>query len=149
MGAGETPQTIPIIGVPMVDNVPANSWGNILNGYKVVISGAVDAAFTGIVDAVFNHGYKSAEFRIGWEWDGSWYPWCPCHSKDPKARTQFIAAFRHIATLLKQEGAAKGVAVKIVWNPGQLNWVPWDITTLYPGDDVVDIISTDTYKDSL
>jgi hypothetical protein len=57
----------------------------------------------------------------------------------------FIAAWRRAVPLIKQGftmGAVKGQAINIVWcvNSGMPSPLPF-----YPGDDVVDVIGSDTY----
>jgi len=59
----------------------------------------------------------------------SWYPW----QGDPEG---YKAAFRHIVTLFRQEGAKN---VQILWSAMWLNqWA----AQYYPGDDVVDLVAT-------
>jgi len=59
----------------------------------------------------------------------SWYPW----QGDPEG---YKAAFRHIVTLFRQEGAKN---VQILWSAMWLNqWAD----QYYPGDDVVDLVAT-------
>jgi hypothetical protein len=61
----------------------------------------------------------------------SWYPW----QGDPEA---YRAAFRHIVTLFRQEGADN---VEFLWSAMWLNaWA----SQYYPGDDVVDWVGTTT-----
>lgn len=61
----------------------------------------------------------------------SWYPW----QGDPEA---YRAAFRHIVTLFRQEGADN---VEFLWSGMWLNsWA----AQYYPGDDVVDWVGTTT-----
>jgi beta-mannanase len=61
----------------------------------------------------------------------SWYPW----QGDPEA---YRAAFRHIVTLFREEGADD---VEFLWSAMWLNsWAP----EYYPGDDVVDWVGTTT-----
>lgn len=59
----------------------------------------------------------------------SWYPW----QGDPQG---YRAAFRHIVTVFRQEGASN---VQFLWSAMWLNqWA----AEYYPGDDVVDLVGT-------
>lgn len=59
----------------------------------------------------------------------SWYPW----QGDPEG---YKAAFRHVATLFRQEGAKN---VQFLWSA---MWLSEWANQYYPGDDVVDLVAT-------
>ncbi len=59
----------------------------------------------------------------------SWYPW----QGDP---TGYKAAFRHIVTIFRQEGATN---VQFLWSA---MWLDQWASQYYPGDDVVDLVGT-------
>jgi hypothetical protein len=132
--------TVPVVGVPMAD--PTFQYGSIDGFYKQVISGQLDASYTAIVDAWASEGYKTAEFRIGYEFNGS-MAWTPPANGSNNA--DFVAAWQHIANLVHAEGAKDGIAAKTVWDPATSNGSSYDVQTLYPGDQYVDVISTDVY----
>jgi hypothetical protein len=132
--------TIPVVGVPMAD--PTFQYANIDSFYKQVISGQFDSDYTAIVDGWANEGYKTAEFRIGYEFNGSmaWTP--PANGSD---NADFVAAWQHIANLIHAEGTKDGINAETVWDPATSNGSSYDVQSLYPGDQYVDVISTDVY----
>jgi len=80
-----------------------------------------------------------AYLRIGWEFNGGWYPWAA--KDDPVA---WKAYFRRIVAALR---SVPGQRFRIVWNPaqGEQQIAP---DQLYPGDDVVDVVGLDLYNQS-
>ncbi len=134
---------VPVVGVPLASN--AGGWANVDTFYQQIVSGMYDADYKAIVDAWANSGYKTVQFRIGYEFNSSLMPWSPSNSASPTADADFVAAFQHVATLIHAEGAADGITAQVVWNPADINQST-DPTLLYPGDQYVDIISTDAYS---
>lgn len=102
-------------------------------------AGAYDAQFEELARILIESGHNDAYLRIGWEFNGGWYPWAA--QKDPEA---FKAYFRRIALIFRR---AEGAQFKIVWNParGRQQIAP---DSVYPGDDVVDIVALDLYNQS-
>ena len=141
---GSASGAIPVVGVPMASN--AGGWGNVDQFYQDTIAGVYDAAYKGIVDAWADNGYKTVEFRNGYEFDGNFMPWAPGNSSSASAVADFVKAFQHIADIEHSEGAARGITVKVEWNPAAINWTGYDLQTAYPGDQYVDVISVDTYS---
>ncbi|CAN5168588.1 hypothetical protein BH09PSE6_BH09PSE6_30400 [soil metagenome] len=73
--------------------------------------------------------------RVGWEFNGDWFPWTAAGNA-----SNYIAAFRRFAT------NARSISNRFVleWN-GTSGVQSVDPETVYPGDDYVDIISSDWY----
>jgi hypothetical protein len=140
VGGGVTP----VVGVPLATN--ATGWSNVDTFFKGIIAGTYDADFKGIVDAWANQGYKTFQLRLGYEFDGNFMPWGPGNSSSPTANADFIAAWQHVANLVHAEGKTDGVTVQTVWNPDDVNWASTPPANLYPGDQYVDIISSDAYS---
>src|SRR4051812_2126587 len=137
--------TIPVVGIPMSD--ASGQWSTVDTYYKQIISGSLDADYKGIVDAWAQNGYKTIEFRLGYEFTGGFMPWSPDASSNPAAaRPDFVKAFQHLADLIHSQATADGATAKIVWNPALRNGSSYDVQTLYPGDQYVDVISTDIYS---
>jgi hypothetical protein len=136
--------TTPVIGIPMASN--ADGWGNVDTFFQQIIAGAYDDTYKGIVDAWEAEGYKTVQFRPGYEFDGNFMAWGPGNSSSPTRDGDFIAAFQRIASLMHSEGAAKGVTVQIAWDPDAINWTSESPFGLYPGDDYVDIIAVDMFS---
>jgi len=102
-------------------------------------AGKFDARFRRIARALVNHGHRNAVVRIGWEFNGDWFPWAA--QKDPQA---WVAYWRRIATVMREE---PGAAFRFEWCPmhSRQKTAP---DSVYPGDDVVDIIGMDFYNDA-
>jgi hypothetical protein len=134
---------VPVVGVPLASN--AGGWANVDTFYQQIVSGMYDADYKAIVDAWASNGYKTVQFRIGYEFNSSLMPWSPSNSASPTADADFVAAFQHIASLIHAAGVVDGITAQVVWNPTDINWSA-DPTQLYPGNQYVDIISTDAYS---
>lgn len=102
-------------------------------------AGKYDRHFEDFARLLVENGRADAYLRIGWEFNGGWFPWAA--KKDPES---FKAYFRRIAGIFRK---AEGARFKIVWNParGKHQIEP---DKLYPGDDVVDVIALDLYNQS-
>ena len=102
-------------------------------------AGAYDDQFAQLGATMVANGEGNAFLRLGWEFNGNWYPWNANTAPDA-----FKAAFRHVAGVLR---AVPGSHFSIVWNPSMgSGTVPAD--QLWPGDDVVDLIGLDVYNQS-
>lgn len=99
--------------------------------------GEFDGQYARLAKTLIDGGYPGSVIRIGWEFNGDWYPWTA------RGRTaEFKACWRRIAL------AMRGV-------PGARFRFDWSATTVegptvdaYPGDDVVDLIGLDVYNSS-
>jgi hypothetical protein len=139
-GSGVTP----VVGVPLAST--AGGWSKVDAFYKGIIAGTYDADYRGIVDGWAAQGYKTFQLRLGYEFNGNFMDWAPGNSSSPTANADFIAAWQHVANIVHAEGKTDGVTVQTVWNPDEVNWAPTAPAKLYPGDQYVDIISTDAYS---
>lgn len=107
-------------------------------------AGMYDAYIQGMGNLFIKHGYPKAFIRVGHEFDGTWYPWAINGGTNDHDYAGFIAAFRHVAGILK----AISPDFTIVWNPGCGYYAQsMDDEQAYPGDDVVDVIGVDCYDD--
>lgn len=107
-------------------------------------SGMYDTYIQQVGQLFIKHGYPNAIIRLGHEFDGNWYPWGLDGGVNNNDFTDFIAAFRHVAGILK------GISptFTIVWNPGCSYYAEaMDSEKGYPGDDVVDVVGVDCYDD--
>ena len=102
-----------------------------------VAAGNYDKYFTTWAKNLAATGRGASDIRIGWEFNGNWMPWSAYNAAN------FLAAFRHVSTLVK------GLLPKsqIDWNG---NWGNSQcgndaLTTLYPGNAYVDVIGVDAY----
>jgi plasmid stabilization system protein ParE len=100
-------------------------------------AGKFDDVFRRVAKTLVNNGYADAVVRIGWEFNGSWFPWAA--AKDPEA---WKAYWRRIVTVMRQEPGAK---FRFDWCPNLgRDSIPPD--AVYPGDAYVDIIGADVYN---
>jgi beta-mannanase len=102
-----------------------------------VAAGTYDSYYTSLLSYVVAHGRASSFVRLGWEFNGDWYPWA---AHDPVA---FKAAFRHVSSLIHRISPK----LRVEWNGNfgysQVKHNPF--SALYPGDSYVDIIGVDAY----
>lgn len=77
--------------------------------------------------------------RLGHEFTGFWYPWCPVTSA--KAAS-YATYWQQIVTTMKAVPGAENL--KFDWN-GATQWTEYPLATAYPGDAYVDYIGTDIY----
>jgi len=133
---------IPVIGVPMLPGYwTAGYEEDMLNE---IVKGTYDDVFKGIIQAYANQSYTTIHARIGWEADGNWYTWSwNGNISSGYIYPLWVKAWRHIATVLH---SIPGVKVYTTWNPAAINWVPFPLELVYPGDDVVDVIGLDLYS---
>lgn len=113
----------------------------LVNGvlFSAVAAGVYDSQFRQLATTIIANGHANAMLRIGWEFNGDWYPWNA--NLNPPA---FKAAFRHVVGVMRSVPGAK---FGIIWNPSMAaGTVAPDM--LWPGDDVVDLIGLDVYNQS-
>ena len=121
------------VGVPLI---PTDSGHDMDSLLREAISGKQDSTYESLGHCLAQYGTRTVFARLWWEFN------MPPAREDPKL---FIAAWRRAVPLIRQgfrKAAAKGQTLQIVWctNAGAPDPEPF-----YPGDDVVDIIGSDTY----
>lgn len=127
-----------VISVPMLNQA---SSGRLADG----AAGAFDAHFRTLAQEIADKGLGSAVIRLGWEANGDWYPWRA--SPDPAA---WKALFRRIV------GVMRSVQPQVAGQPPQAfefllsynlgtSGTAVKFDTIYPGDDVVDMLGLDVY----
>jgi hypothetical protein len=102
-------------------------------------AGKFDALFERYARILVDYGYGDAIIRLGWEFNGHWYPWES--GVDPQS---WIAYWRRIVKLMR---ATPGASFKFDWNPAG-GWTKHRAEQVYPGDEYVDIIGLDYYNNS-
>jgi len=102
-------------------------------------AGKFDDKFKQLATTLVNQGYGNAIIRLGWEFNGGWYPWAA--AKDP---TNWVIYWRRIVTAMR---GVQGAAFRFDWCPAQgQQQIAAD--KVYPGDSYVDIIGQDVYNQS-
>lgn len=100
-------------------------------------AGAYDGHFTAIAETLVAAGRGDAILRLGWEFNGGWYPWAA--KRDPDS---WVVYWRRIVTAMR---AVPGAAFRFDWNP-TLGWQQIPADRLWPGDGFVDVIGLDVYN---
>ena len=137
----------PDIGIPMSDN---SHWaGNAVGStnddfFKNIINGTYDADYKGVVDSWASQGFKTMTLRLGYEMNCSFMPWYA--GDDAGTQADWTKAFQHLSTLMRGEASADGATAKIEWNPNLQGWNNQSMSSIYPGDSYVDIVSVDSYS---
>ncbi|CAN5620916.1 hypothetical protein BH18ACT1_BH18ACT1_02330 [soil metagenome] len=118
-----------VVGVPMLMTQQGGSLGAGANG-------AYDSHFRSLANRLVAEGHPRALLRLGWEFNGDWYPWRA--DRDPQA---FASYWRRIVTTMRS--VPGGAGLRFDWNPGHgPGFVP---EAAYPGDAYVDVVSFDVY----
>lgn len=126
--------------VPNIDlSIPMAVRQNSGSPLHEIASGADNAYFTQIAEALVSHGFPNAYVRVGEEFNGGWYPWSAKNSP-----TLWIRGYQQVVTAMR---AVKGANFRFIWNtsPGMGQMDPG---VAYPGDAFVDVIATDAYNAS-
>jgi hypothetical protein len=99
--------------------------------------GDYDEHYRALAAKLIASGYGDSILRVGWEFNGGWYPWTA--RGDPAA---YAAFWRRIALAMR---AAPGARFRFDWTA---TTVDGPTAAAYPGDDVVDLIGLDIYNQS-
>lgn len=118
------------VAVPML---PADGSST----FADVVAGQHDEEFRSLARNVVASGRGDAYIRLGWEFNGNWYPWA---ANNPAA---YKAAFRREVTVLRS--VAPGLRIEWDGNLGYSQVGHDPMRELYPGDDVVTIVGVDAY----
>ena len=127
-----------VLGVPMVC-LDAN--GHPENTLAQGTSGSVGANWTAIGTNLVKLGFGNAILRLGWEFDGNWYPWSVLNSTDA---VNFATYWQNIVTLLR---AVPGANFKFMWSPAGIAGVISQslLEACWPGPSYVDYLTLDPY----
>jgi hypothetical protein len=123
-----------VLGVPMLPTSDGRSVGTLAAG----ASGRYDAEFATLARTLLSYGESNAILRIGWEFNGTWYPWSVTNPTDA---ANYAAYFRNIVTTMR---IVPGAAFRFVWNATS-GPEPEAAQSSYPGNAYVDYIGLDLY----
>jgi len=132
---------VPVLGLPMWSTAGGSPSSQ--QQLQDFAAGRNDAAVTGVVQSWVSHGFRTLIVRVGWEMNitGSSYA-----GDDAQSQANWVAAFKHIYTVLHEAAKAAGASMQVVWNPSATNYSNASATgSLYPGDAYVDIVGVDIY----
>ena len=127
-----------VVSVPMLNQA---SSGKLAEG----AAGAYDGYFRTLAQEMVDDGLGNAIIRLGWEANGDWYPWRASVSPET-----WKAYFRRIVGVMRSvQPTVAGVpaqrfAIDLTYNRGT-SGTTVKFETMYPGDDVVDIVGLDVY----
>ncbi len=134
---------IPVIGFPTASIASGSPLPD--QQFRAFANGTYDSTIQAIVQKWQESGFKAVYWRIGWEMNLNNGPTAYA-GEDAATEADWVAAFQHIASVLRQAGNADGITTGIIWNPGATNYDKTNtISNLYPGDEFVDIIAADVY----
>jgi len=121
-------------GAPVVYGVAMimGEGGSLASG----AAGAQDATYRALARTLVAEGQAHAWLRLGFEFNGSWYPWRA--AGDPAA---FASFYRRIVTVMS---SVPGAAFRYVWNP-TLGAEAFPAEKAWPGNAYVDAIGLDVY----
>jgi hypothetical protein len=126
------------LGVPII---PANSGGTLAAG----ATGAYNSYFVTLAQTLVAGGEGNAYLRLGWEFDGNWYPsW---DADAASAEADFAAYFDQIVTAMR---SVPGEHFEFVWNPdaSAFTQAGYNVALAYPGNAYVNVIGLDAYDES-
>ena len=136
-----TPYTM-VWGVPMLPcGGPSTQCKTNIADYDLLAQGGADGYYKTLAQHLVSAGFGSSYIRIGWEFNGSWYPWGVRTNDDARA---FAAYFRRVVTTMR----AVAPGLRFDWNPSVGVWPTFDLADAYPGDAYVDDIGLDVYDQS-
>jgi hypothetical protein len=102
-------------------------------------TGAYNSNWTTIAQNLVNAGFGSATLRIGWEFNGGWYPWAAEVSP-----SNYAAYWQKIVTTMR---AVSGAHFRFDWCVAQ-GYQQFPAEQAYPGDSYVDVVGIDAYNES-
>jgi len=121
-----------VLGVPILPGV-----GTLAQG----ATGAYNQYFTTLAQNLVAQGEGNAILRLGWEFNGTWYPWSVASNTDAQ---NFAAFWVQIVDTMR---AVPGQQFQFLWNPNLGGSTSWSLTNAYPGNAYVDYIGSDVYDE--
>ncbi|HUR18797.1 MAG TPA: glycosyl hydrolase [Acidimicrobiales bacterium] len=102
-------------------------------------AGRYDRHFSALAHVLVTRGHAADTIRLGWEFNGSWFPWAAAGHEEA-----FVRYWRRIVNAMR---SVPGAHFRFAWNPtrGRQATSP-DLS--YPGDEYVDYIGLDNYDSS-
>ncbi len=121
-----------VLGVPILPGT-----GTLAQG----ATGAYNSYFATLARNLVNDGEANAILRLGWEFNGYWYPWYVQSSADA---SNFDAFWRQIVTTMR---AVSGEQFKFLWSASADTGTSYSPSAAYPGNAYVDYVGTDVYDE--
>ena len=130
------------LGVPII---PTNSSGAAVGTLATGATGAYNSYFVTLAQTLVASGQANDYLRLGWEFDGNWYPsW---DAQTPALEADYAAYFDQIVTAMR---SVAGEKFQFVWNPDAAAFVQsgYNVALAYPGNAYVNVIGLDAYDKS-
>jgi hypothetical protein len=127
-----------VLGVPII---PTDGGGSPQGTLAAGAAGQYNSYFATLANSLVSGGAPNAVLRLGWEFNGNWYPWSVTNTTDA---ANFAAYFRNIVNAMR---SVPGQAFKFVWNPnaGGSFGGAYTPDQAYPGSAYVDYVGIDIY----
>jgi hypothetical protein len=119
-----------VLGVPILPGVGTLAAG---------ATGAYDQYFKVLGENLVNDNEADAILRLGWEFNGNWFPWSVKTAQDA---ADFTAFWRQIVTTMR---SVPGEKFTFLWNPNAPSPTSYTAAQAYPGNAYVDYVGTDVY----
>jgi hypothetical protein len=128
---------IPILPASFSPSSDVSDTGGSAYGLAQGAAGAYDQYFVTLARDFVADGQGSSIIRLGWEFNGGWFPWA-AHGSAP----QFVTYWRHIVTAMR---SVPGQSFTFEWNPTLGDLAVGNLADYYPGDHYVDYVGADVY----
>ncbi len=100
-------------------------------------AGNFNGYFKTVAQNMVSDGYGNSIIRLGWEFNGGWFPWAANGSA-----ANFVLYWQNIVNSMR---SVTGQHFLFEWNPTLGDQGVGDLATYYPGNNYVDIIGEDVY----
>jgi len=130
------------LGVPII---PTDSSGTAVGSLATGATGAYNSYFVTLAQTLVAGGQANDYLRLGWEFDGNWYPsW---DAQTPALEADYAAYFDQIVTAMR---SVAGEKFQFVWNPDAAAFTQsgYNVALAYPGNAYVNDIGLDAYDES-
>ena len=121
-----------VLGIPILPGT-----GTLAGG----AAGDYDGYFTTLARNLVSDGEANAILRLGWEFNGSWYPWYVADATDA---ANFVKFWQKIVVTMR---AVPGQQFKFLWNASADTGTSYAPAQAYPGNAYVDYVGTDVYDE--
>ena len=119
-----------IWGVPML---PSTWTSTLAEG----AAGDFNSDFVTVAQNIVNAGFPNSIIRLGWEFNGSWFPWAAGGQA-----SAFVTYYQNIVTAMR---SVAGENFTFEWNPTIGDQGVGDLAAYYPGNAYVNYIGLDVY----
>ena len=104
-------------------------------------AGGYNGYFRTLSQTLVSRGLGGSVIRLGWEMNGTWYPW----SAVPSPST-YVSYWRQVVNSMR---SISGAAFRFEWAPNAGEGTSgFNVASAYPGDSYVDLIGTSFYDQS-